>query len=257
MLELKNIGKIFNPGTEDELKLFDNYSLSINKGEFVSVVGSNGSGKTTLLNIICGFSPIDSGSIIFNGKDITKAPEHKRAKFIGRVFQNPQTGTCPHLTVLENIALADSKKTGYGLSRAVNKKNIERYRSLLETCSMGLENKLNIKCGALSGGQRQALALVIACMTDIEMLILDEHTAALDPKSSERVMELTDNIIKEKNLTALMVTHNLRFATEYGSRLIMLHEGKNVMDLSGDEKQAVGTDSILAQFNRISIECGN
>ncbi len=257
MLKLENVTKIFNQGTVDELKLFDNYSLSIDKGEFVCVVGSNGSGKTTLLNIICGFSPVDSGSIIFNGKDITKTPEHRRAQFIGRVFQNPQTGTCPDLTVLENMALADCKKTGYGLSRAVSKKNLERYRSLLETCSMGLENKLNIKCGSLSGGQRQALALIIACMTDIELLILDEHTAALDPKSSERVMELTDKIIREKNLTAFMVTHNLRFATEYGTRLIMLHEGESVMDLSGDEKQKIGTDNILAQFNRISIECGN
>ena len=189
MLELRNITKRFNAGTVDETTVFDGFDFKVEDGDFVSVIGSNGSGKTTLLNLICGSLHPDEGKIIFNDRDITNVSEYKRAKIIGRVFQDPKTGTCPDLTILENMALADNKNKPFGLGRCVNKKRIEYYRSLLEQCDMGLENRLGVQVGTLSGGQRQALALVIANMTDLDLLILDEHIAALDPKSSERVME--------------------------------------------------------------------
>ena len=195
MLELRNITKRFNAGTVDETTVFDGFDFKVEDGDFVSVIGSNGSGKTTLLNLICGSLHPDEGKIIFNDRDITNVSEYKRAKIIGRVFQDPKTGTCPDLTILENMALADNKNKPFGLGRCVNKKRIEYYRSLLEQCDMGLENRLGVQVGTLSGGQRQALALVIANMTDLDLLILDEHIAALDPKSSERVMELSDRVV--------------------------------------------------------------
>lgn len=257
MLRLDNINKVFNAGTIDECTLFDNFNLVIDEGEFVSVIGSNGSGKTTLLNIICGSMPIDSGNVYFNDQNITKHSEHKRAKIMGRVFQEPRMGTCPNLTILENMSLADNKNKPFGLSMGVNKKRLDYYKTLVEECGLGLENRMNVPVGSLSGGQRQALALVIANMTDIKMLILDEHTAALDPKSSELVMKLTDKFIKKSNITTLMVTHNLRFAIEYGSRLIMMHEGKCIVDIKGEEKKNYSVDNLLKIFNEISIEVGN
>lgn len=257
MLELKNIVKRFNAGTVDESTVFDGFDFKVNKGEFVSIIGSNGSGKTTMLNLICGSLKPDEGQIIFNGNDITNVSEFKRAKIIGRVFQEPKIGTCADLTILENMALADNKNKMYGLTRCVNKKRIDYYKSLLEQCDMGLENRLGVQVGTLSGGQRQALALVIANMTDIDLLILDEHIAALDPKSSERVMQLTDQLVKKNGITTMMVTHNLRFACEYGSRLVMMHEGKPVIDISGEEKQNAKVEDLLAVFDKISIEKGN
>lgn len=257
MLELNNINKVFNAGTVDENRLFDNFSLKVAEGEFVSIVGSNGSGKTTLLNVICGTLRPDSGSVVFNRTDITSAPEYKRARHIGRVLQDPKMGTCATLSILENMALAENKNKRYSLGRAVNKHREEYFKSLLETCGMGLENRLGVLAGSLSGGQRQALALIIATMTDIELLILDEHTAALDPKSSETLMEITQKVVTEKKLTTLMVTHNLRFAVDYGSRLIMMHSGSAVMDIDGERKQELRIDDILGKFNEISIECGN
>lgn len=257
MIEFKKIEKKFNVGTVDETTLFSDFDFSVKKGEFVSVVGSNGSGKTTLLNLVCGSILPDSGSIFFDGRDITSMAEYKRASFIGRVFQDPSVGTCPSLTITENMALADNKGRRYGLSMAVSKKKTDYYKSLAEQCKMGLENRMNVKVGALSGGQRQALALVIANMSDLKLLILDEHTAALDPKTSENIMELTDKFVREKGLTTLMVTHNLRFAAEYGSRLVMMHEGHSVMDLSGEEKRNASVDDILGKFYEISIEKGN
>lgn len=257
MLRLENITKKFNVGTVDECTLFDDFNFSVEKGEFVSVIGSNGSGKTTLLNLICGSLNPDSGKIIFKDKDITKISEYKRAHDIGRVFQDPKMGTCANLTILENMALADNKNKPFGLSKCVNKKRTDYYRTLLEDCGLGLENRMNIPVGSLSGGQRQALALVISNMADIDLLILDEHTAALDPKSSQIIMELTDKFIKKNNMTALMVTHNLRFAVEYGSRLVMMHEGSCVVDIDGKDKQNADVDFLLDKFNSISIENGN
>lgn len=257
MLRLENINKVFNAGTIDECTIFDNFNLSIEKGEFVSVIGSNGSGKTTMLNIICGLTSVDSGKIYFDNKDVTGMSEYKRAKFIGRVFQEPRMGTCPNLTILENMSLADNKNKPFGLSVGVNKKRLDYYRTLVEECGLGLENRMNVPVGSLSGGQRQALALVIANMSDIKLLILDEHTAALDPKSSELVMKLTDKFVKKSNITTLMVTHNLRFAVEYGTRLIMMHEGNCVIDIKGEDKQNCNVDDLLNKFNEISIETGN
>lgn len=257
MLSLNKICKVFNAGTVDENVLFSDFSLDVNDGEFVAIVGSNGSGKTTLLNMVCGTSRPDSGNVVFNGTDITGLPEYKRAKRIGRVLQDPKMGTCASLSILENLALADNKNRRFGLSRAVNKQREDYYKTLLEMCNMGLENRLGVLAGSLSGGQRQALALIIATMTDIDLLILDEHTAALDPKSSETLMEITRKVVEEKKYTTLMVTHNLRFAVNYGSRLIMMHEGKAVMDISGDDKKKLVVEDILGKFNEISIECGN
>lgn len=257
MLELKNITKQFNVGTVDESTVFDNFNFKVDKGEFVSVIGSNGSGKTTLLNLVCGSLKPDSGKILLKGNDITSVSEFKRAKLIGRVFQDPKAGTCADLTILENMALADNKNKPFGLGKCVNKSRIDYYKTLLEQCDMGLENRLGVQVGTLSGGQRQALALIIANMTDIELLILDEHIAALDPKSSERVMLLTDELVRKNGITTMMVTHNLRFAVEYGSRLVMMHEGNAVLDIKGEEKQNARVEDLLKIFDEISIEKGN
>lgn len=257
MIELKGIKKYYNPGTVNEMCLFDNFNLKIEKGEFISVVGSNGSGKTSMLNLICGSIPTDDGQILINGKDISKQKEYQRSAVIGRVYQNPAMGTCPSMTILENMSLADNKGKKYGLSRGTNKARIDFYREQLSQLNLGLEDKLDVKVGVLSGGQRQAMALLMSTMTPIEFLILDEHTAALDPKTAELIMELTDKIVKEKNLTTIMVTHNLRYAVEYGNRLLMMHMGEVVLDKKGDEKAQMDVDSILKLFNEISIECGN
>ena len=257
MLELKGIHKYYNPGTVNEMCLFQNFNLTIDKGEFVSVVGSNGSGKTSMLNIICGSIPVEGGQILINGSDITKQKEFKRNQRIGRVYQNPAMGTCPSMTILENMSLADNKGKVFGLSRGTNKARIEYYREQLSQLVLGLEDKMDVKVGALSGGQRQAMALLMSTMTPIEFLILDEHTAALDPKTAELIMELTDKIVKEKNLTTIMVTHNLRYAIEYGNRLVMMHQGNAILDKKGEEKDKMSVDDILALFNEISIECGN
>ena len=257
MLDLVDITKRFNAGTPDESTVFDDFNFKVNAGEFVSVIGSNGSGKTTMLNFICGSYKPDGGNILFDGKDITNISEFKRAKIIGRVFQDPKAGTCPDLTILENMALADNKNKPFGLGKCVNKKRIDYYKSLLEQCEMGLEDRLGVQVGTLSGGQRQALALIIANMTNIKLLILDEHIAALDPKSSERVMMLTDKLVKANEITTLMVTHNLRFAVQYGNRLVMMHEGKAVLDIKGEEKENARVEDLLEIFDKISIEKGN
>ena len=257
MLKLNNICTTFKKGTPDEMNLFENFNFEVKKGEFISIVGSNGSGKTTLLNLICGTLKADSGSIIFNGNDITKLSEHKRAKYIGRVFQDPKMGTCSDLTVLENFSLVDNKNKKFNLTNAISKKRIDYYRELLSQCNMGLEDRLNAKVGSLSGGQRQAMALVMTSMTDVDLLILDEHTAALDPKSSETIMKLTDEIVTKNNITSVMVTHNLRFATDYGNRIVMMHKGEIIVDKSGEENKKVTVGDLLGIFNDISIECGN
>ena len=257
MLELRGIDKYYNPGTVHEMCLFHNFNLKIERGEFVSVVGSNGSGKTSMLNILCGSIPIESGQILMDGLDISKMKEYNRNRKIGRVYQNPSMGTCPSMTILENMSLADHKGKMFGLSRGVNKARKSYYQELLSQLNLGLEDKMDVKVGVLSGGQRQAMALLMSTMTPIEFLILDEHTAALDPKTAELIMQLSDEIIKKKNLTTIMVTHNLRYAVEYGSRLLMMHQGEVVMDAAGEKKQLMKVSDILDKFNQISIECGN
>lgn len=257
MLKLEHINKIFNEGTIDEKILFSDFNLSIKKGEFVAVVGSNGSGKTTMLNIISGDIMPDDGNVILDGNNISKQKNFKRAKKIARVFQNPAVGTCSSMTIFENMSIADNKTKRYGLTSGLNGKRKDEYRSQLEILGMGLENRMNTKAGALSGGQRQALSLIMATLVRPELLLLDEHTAALDPKSGDIVMELTEKIVKEKQITTLMVTHNLRYAVEYGTRSVMMHEGNIVLDICGEEKAAYGIDNYLKMFNEISIECGN
>ena len=235
MLELININKNYNPGSVNELCLFKDFNLTVKDGEFVSVVGSNGSGKTSMLNIICGSIAVDSG----------------------RVYQDPSKGTCPSMTILENMSIAENKGKPYNLGHGVNKAKLETYREMLRPLNLGLEDKMGVQVGSLSGGQRQALALLMATMTPIDFLILDEHTAALDPKTAEIIMELTDQVVKEKKVTTIMVTHNLRYAVEYGNRLIMMHEGKAILDKAGEEKKSINTEEIMGIFNKISVECGN
>lgn len=257
MLKLNHINKYYNAGTVNEMCLFRDFNLSIEDGQFVSVVGSNGSGKTSMLNIICGSIPVDQGTIEIGGVDITNMPEYKRQRRIGRVYQDPARGTCPHMTILENMSLADNKGKPFNLLPGTNRQRVDDYRESLKSLGLGLEDKMNVKVGVLSGGQRQAMALLMSTMTPIEFLILDEHTAALDPKTAEVIMELTDKVVKEKKLTTIMVTHNLLYAVEYGDRLLMMHQGQAIMDKAGKEKKEIQIDDILEKFNAISIECGN
>ena len=256
MLKLNHINKYYNAGTVNEMCLFRDFNLSIEDGQFVSVVGSNGSGKTSMLNIICGSIPVDQGTIEIGGVDITNMPEYKRQRRIGRVYQDPARGTCPHMTILENMSLADNKGKPFNLLPGTNRQRVDDYRESLKSLGLGLEDKMNVKVGVLSGGQRQAMALLMSTMTPIEFLILDEHTAALDPKTAEVIMELTDKVVKEKKLTTIMVTHNLRYAVEYGDRLLMMHQGQAIIDKAGKEKKEIQIDDILEKFNAISIECG-
>ena len=257
MLELKNITKIYNPGTVNEMCLFDRFNFSVADGQFVSVVGSNGSGKTSMLNIICGSIPVEEGQIFIGGRDITRQKEFVRNRRIGRVYQNPAMGTCASMTILENMAMADNKGRRYGLGRGTDKRRIDFYRDQLSKLGLGLEDKLYVKAGVLSGGQRQAMALLMSTMTPIEFLILDEHTAALDPKTAEIIMQLTGRIVAEKQLTTIMVTHNLRYAVEYGDRVLMMHQGHAELDLSGEARRNLRVEDLLTRFNEISIECGN
>ncbi|CDZ75185.2 ABC-type uncharacterized transport system [Peptoniphilus sp. ING2-D1G] len=249
--------KYYNLGTVNESQIFDKFNLKVDDEQFVSIIGSNGSGKTSMLNIICGSIPLDGGNIIIDGEDITNKREHVRYEHMGRVFQSPGMGTSPSMTLLENMSMADNKGKSWNLSRGVNKKRIDYYKSLLIPIGLGLENKLDEKVNSLSGGQRQAVALLMATMTPIKFLILDEHTAALDPKTADIIMEITDKIIREKKLTALMVTHNLRYSLKYGNRILMMHEGKVILDKKNKEKQEIEMDDILDKFNKISIEVGN
>lgn len=254
MLKIESIKKGFNKGTVNETNIFDNFNLEINKGDFITIVGSNGAGKSTLLNIISGDIELDSGKIILEGKDITNLKEHRRAKFISRVFQDPTKGTSPSMTILENLSLADNKGSRFGLSLGVNKKKIEEFKNHLSILNLGLEDKLNTKVGMLSGGQRQALSLLMATLNTPKILLLDEHTAALDPKTSQNIINLTNSIIKEKNITAIMVTHNLSHAIEFGNRLVMMHRGEAILDIGKLEKSNLTKNDLVEEFNKITFK---
>lgn len=252
MLELQDLTKIYNAGTVTEMTLFDHFNLTVPDGQFVSIVGSNGSGKTSLLNILCGSIPLDGGDVLLDGKSIRKQKDYQRYAIMGRVYQNPSLGTSPNLTMLENLSLADNKGKPFGLGFGVNKKRIDFYRSELASLGLGLEDKLDVKMGALSGGQRQAVALLMATMTPLKFLILDEHTAALDPKTAAKVLALSDRIVEENGLTTMMVTHNMKDAIVHGNRLIMMYDGRIVIDVSGEEKKKLTVPDLLALFSKVS-----
>lgn len=254
MLKVESIKKSFNKGTVNESNIFNNFNLEINKGDFVTIVGSNGAGKSTLLNIISGEIKLDSGRIILEEKDITNLKENKRAKFISRVFQDPTKGTSPSMTILENLSLADNKGSRFGLSLGVNKRKIEEFKNQLSVLNLGLEDKLNTKVGMLSGGQRQALSLLMATLNTPKILLLDEHTAALDPKTSETIIKLTNNIVKQKEITAIMITHNLTHAIEFGNRLVMMHRGEAILDIGKLEKSKLTKNNLVEEFSKITFK---
>ena len=252
MLELKNIYKTFNPGTVNEKHALNGISLSLKEGDFVTVIGSNGAGKSTVLNAIAGVWPVDSGSIIIDGQDVTGLPEYKRAKFLGRVFQDPMTGTAATMEIQENLALARRRGDSRTLRKGITKKEQEEYREQLRALDLGLEDRMTTKVGLLSGGQRQALTLLMATLKKPKLLLLDEHTAALDPKTAEKVLNTTDRVIKEHNLTAFMVTHNMKDAIAHGNRLIMMNEGKIILDIGEEEKKGLTMKDLLDKFAEIS-----
>ncbi len=252
MLEIKNVYKTFNPGTINEKKALNGVDLTLNDGDFVTVIGGNGAGKSTLLNMITGVYSIDSGSIVIDGIDVTNMSEHKRAKFFGRVFQDPMTGTAATMEIAENLALAARRGKRRTLKFGVTNKEKEKYKEMLKVLDLGLENRLTSKVGLLSGGQRQAITLLMATLQNPKLLLLDEHTAALDPKTSAKVLEISDKIIKENSLTAMMVTHNMNDAIAYGNRLIMMHEGRVILDISGEEKKKLTVEILLHKFEEVS-----
>ncbi|SFU80831.1 putative ABC transport system ATP-binding protein [Clostridium sp. DSM 8431] len=254
MLKIQQLSKVFNPNTINENKVFENLNLEIKKGDFVAIIGSNGAGKSTLLNMVAGSLNCDTGSILIDGKDVTDKPEFIRSKEIGRVFQNPSVGVSPKMTILQNLSLADNKGKRYGLSLGVNKKKVEYYKSLLKEADLGLEEKLYNKVELLSGGQRQALTLIMAVMSNPKLLLLDEHTAALDPKTSEKVMDITKKIVRERKITTLMVTHNMKHAISAGNRLFMMHQGNIVVDVEGKEKKELNTDKLMQLFEKVNIK---
>ena len=254
MLKINGVYKTFNKGTINEKRALNGVDLELNEGDFVTIIGGNGAGKSTLLNSICGVFPIDSGSIVIDGINVTRLPEHKRAKYLGRVFQDPMMGTAADMWIEENMSLAYRRGQRRGLKWAITSKERKIYKEMLSQLGLGLENRLSSKVGLLSGGQRQALTLLMAVMRKPKLLLLDEHTAALDPKTAATVLELSEKFISEDNLTTLMITHNMKDAITHGNRLIMMHEGRVIYNVSGEEKKKLTVDDLLTKFADLSGE---
>ena len=254
MLELIGVKKTFNPGTVNAKQALAGIDLKLSEGDFVTVIGGNGAGKSTTLNAIAGSWPIDEGKIIIGGNDVTHMPEHKRAKFLGRVFQDPMLGTAANMEIEENLALAARRGKTRSLRWRITDAERKEYRELLSTLELGLEDRMTVKVGLLSGGQRQALTLLMATINRPHLLLLDEHTAALDPKTAAKVLETTDRIISQMNLTAMMVTHNMRDAITHGNRLIMMKDGKIILDIAGEEKKNLTVEALLDMFSKKSGE---
>ena len=254
MLKIENLVKTFGRGTINEMRALDGIDFNGRPGDFITIIGSNGAGKSTLMNSIAGVFPVDSGEIILDGIDISRLPEHKRAKYLGRVFQDPMMGTAADMWIEENMALAARRGQRRGLKWAINKHEREQFKKMLSELDLGLENRLSAKVGLLSGGQRQALTLLMAVMKKPKLLLLDEHTAALDPKTAAKVLELSDKFIAEEGLTAMMVTHNMRDAIAHGNRLIMMNNGKIILDVSGEEKKKLTVEYLLEAFSKLSGE---
>ena len=252
MLELKNIYKTFNPGTVNEKVALNGLELTLEEGDFVTVIGGNGAGKSTMLNAVAGVWPIDMGRILIDGQDITRLPEHKRAKYIGRVFQDPMMGTAATMGIEENLALAARRGASRTLRPGITRKEREQYRQALAGLGLGLEDRMTSKVGLLSGGQRQALTLLMATLQKPKLLLLAEHTAALDPKTAAKVLDLSEKIVTEHHLTTLMITHNMKDAIKYGNRLIMMYEGRIIYDVRGKEKQNLDVADLLAKFEQVS-----
>lgn len=252
MLKITNLQKTFNAGTINEKTALDGLDLHIKEGDFVTVIGGNGAGKSTLQNAIAGVWKPDFGTIEIDGQDVTHMPEHKRAQFLGRVFQDPMKGTAPDMEIVENLSIAARRGKKRRLVRGVTKAEREEYKKLLATLDLGLEDRLTTKVGLLSGGQRQAVTLLMASLNRPKLLLLDEHTAALDPKTAAKVLEITDRIVSENKLTTLMITHNMRDAIEHGNRLIMMYEGHIIVDVEGEEKQRLTVEDLLNMFTKAS-----
>lgn len=252
MLEIKNVTKIFNKGTVNEKVALDDFSLTLEDGDFVTVIGGNGSGKSTMMNAIAGVWPVDEGRIVIDGIDVTKLPEHKRAKYLGRVFQDPMTGTAATMGIEENLALAKRRGKSRSLKTGITKKEREEYKELLKSLDLSLEERMTSKVGLLSGGQRQALTLLMATLQKPKVLLLDEHTAALDPKTAAKVLETTERIVNRDKLTTLMITHNMKDAIVHGNRLIMLKDGHVILDIRGEEKKKLTVEDLLHKFEAAS-----
>ena len=254
MLDLIELRKTFNPNTINQKIALDGVSIHLDDGDFVTMIGGNGAGKSTLLNAIAGVWPVDSGKVIIDGNDVTGLSEHKRALWLGRVFQDPMMGTAASMQIIENLALAKRRGQKRGLKPGVTKAEKDEYRELLATLGLGLEDRLTQKVGLLSGGQRQALTLLMATLNKPKLLLLDEHTAALDPRTAQKVLTLSDQIIKEHHLMTMMVTHNMKDAIRYGNRLIMMNEGRIILDIKGEEKNNLTVQALMDQFVKASGE---
>ena len=252
MLKLTNVYKTFNAGTVNAKRALDGLNLELREGDFVTVIGGNGAGKSTMLNAISGVFKIDFGTVEIDGEDVTSMPEYKRAKYLGRVFQDPMMGTAPDMDIAENLSIAARRGMRKTIRWGILKKERESYKSIVAELGLGLEDRLSSKVGLLSGGQRQAVTLLMATLKKPKLLLLDEHTAALDPKTAAKVLEITDKVVKENNLTTVMITHNMKDAIKHGNRLIMLHEGRIVVDVSGEEKSKLTVEDLLTLFNKAS-----